>query len=225
MSIILKCACGICGTQFDLNPQHYKSMGHQNMPKACPQCLDKKQNQRPQKVANREELFYQANVELTFPITMEYNAPKRKGDTPFYRTHIDGSTINARWGAGGGDKSGSLTIYANHPYHQGSRVSIRHMQVTNTDQQGNTRTVEYLHLDNPIDEQPLYQLRQTTYYHKTTLKGLGRQINKPAPIMPDTLVWQRHFTIALRSGRGATTELWYIAEAGDIAIEQNAEGE
>lgn len=56
MAIIISIQCSECGEQFPANLDQYRSMGLAALPKACPKCLDVRQ-ERPDVTVSRKEIF------------------------------------------------------------------------------------------------------------------------------------------------------------------------
>lgn len=223
MSLIVSIRCSECSSVFPISLDEYRAMGMNALPKACPKCLDIRQ-ERPDVTIDRKEIFSVLCRVSSLP--GEWQRVERPNDFPGWRQIVKGQRFGASW-------SGRIDLWtiAVEPPRTGDVVYLREMEVTKkvamafweraTLEHGTVsgyRQVplgtggdvieeerRYIRLDPAPERDPgKKELVWTTAYTKTTLKGLGRRFHAHLEGNP---LWYQYVSGGVRSGR-LGTEAW-----------------
>jgi hypothetical protein len=171
MAIAVKIGCTKCEEVFEFSPKHHSLLGLKDIPKICPKCADIRQGKKVVKIVVKRELLnewkgvYVENIDFL----------KGEDDNDRYICKYYGGRNFGIWG--GVRFSQRYLIFINKQIVEfPAIVDIRQMRKIWQGVDGRDGESVYFVID-PSEVEKQWYLYELRSWHKTTLKGYGRDRN------------------------------------------------
>lgn len=177
--LVLKVECKKCGELFDFAPQDYSIKGLENIPKRCPKCCDTAANLEKIVLSRRE-------IERWEGVFVENNPFASEGrEEAIYNYFSYGGRNFGNWG--GASFTDKTLIYIHKSVLELPKpwiVTIRKMEKTYTTSSKNDKNIKEYFVMDPCFDLVRWYLYEVRSWHKTTLKGFGKDRNYREYLVP-----------------------------------------